>query len=58
MLESSVETVQKDYGTLYITHLKLDTTPERRAQIVQTYNHELVGRRSASRSSVAAWASS
>ena len=39
-----METVQKDYGTLYITHLKLDTRPERRALLVQTYNHELVGR--------------
>jgi hypothetical protein len=43
--ETSVETVQKDYGTLYITHLKLDTRPERRAQFVRAYNHELVGRR-------------
>ena len=30
---------------MYITHLKLDTTPERRAQLVKLYNHELVGRR-------------
>ncbi len=45
VLGSSVETVQKEYGTLYITHLKLDTRPERRAALVKAYNHELVGRR-------------
>jgi hypothetical protein len=45
VLVTSVETVQKDYGPLYITHLKLDTTPARRAEIVRAYNHELVGRR-------------
>jgi hypothetical protein len=45
VLETSLETVQKDYGTLYITHLKLDTRPERRTELVRAYNHELVGRR-------------
>ncbi len=45
VLGLSHEPVQKDYGTLYITHLKLDTTPAHRARLVAMYNHELVSRR-------------
>ena len=45
VVETSLETVHKDYGTLYITHLKLDTRPERHALLVRAYNHELVSHR-------------
>ena len=47
VLGTTRETVPRrdDYGPMYITHLKLDTTPARRDQLVKLFNHELVGRR-------------
>jgi hypothetical protein len=45
VVESSRETFDKDYGTMYITHLKLDTTRAHRARLVKLYNREVVGHR-------------
>jgi hypothetical protein len=45
VLEKSRETVEKEYGPMYITHLKLDTTPVRRGELIKLYNRELVGHR-------------
>jgi hypothetical protein len=39
------KTVPNEYGAMYITHLKLDKSPESRARFVKVYNHEVVGRR-------------
>ena len=41
----SRETVEKEYGPMYITHLKLDTTPVHRDKLIKLYNRELVGHR-------------
>jgi hypothetical protein len=30
---------------MYVTHLKLDESPQSRARFIEVYNHELVGRR-------------
>jgi hypothetical protein len=35
----------KDYGTIYVAELTLDTSPERRATFVNLYTRELVTRR-------------
>jgi hypothetical protein len=47
VLEKSRETVEKGgvLGTMYITHLKLDTTPTHRDKLIKLYNRELVGHR-------------
>jgi hypothetical protein len=45
VLEQSRETIEKEYGPMYITHLKLDTTPVHRDKLVKLYNRELVGHR-------------
>ena len=47
VLDSELETVPRkdDLGPMYITHLKLDKSPESRARFVKVYNHEVVGRR-------------
>jgi hypothetical protein len=45
VLEKSRETVEKEYGPMYITHLKLDTTPVHRDKLIKLYNRELVGHR-------------
>ena len=43
--QSSKTVPEKNYGPMYITHLTLDKSPERRARLIKVYNHELVGRR-------------
>jgi hypothetical protein len=45
VVESKRETIAKEYGPMYITHLKLDTTQPHRDKIVKLYNRELVGHR-------------
>jgi len=45
VLETRIKPVVKDYGTLYVAELKFDDSPERRAQLVDVYNRELVERR-------------
>jgi len=46
VLATTLQTVEKkEYGPMYITHLKLDTTPERRARLVKLFNRELVAHR-------------
>ena len=47
VLNTDVETVPRkdDLGPMYVTHIKLDKSPERRAQFIKVYNHEVVGRR-------------
>jgi hypothetical protein len=46
MIRSSrLEPVIKDYGTLYIAELEVDTSPARRAAFVKAYNRETVKHR-------------
>jgi hypothetical protein len=45
VLDTRFEPVIKDYGTLYVAELKFDASPQRRAALVEVYNHELVQRR-------------
>ena len=47
VVDSNRETVERkdDFGPMYITHLKLDTTPAHRQKLVKLYNRELVGHR-------------
>jgi hypothetical protein len=45
VLGSNRDTIAKEYGPMYITHLKLDTTPAHREKLVKLYNRELVGHR-------------
>ena len=45
IVASDRETVAREYGPMYITHLKLDTTPTHRARLVKLYNREVVGHR-------------
>ncbi len=47
VLNTELETVPRkdDNGPMYITHLKLDKSPESRARMIGVYNHEVVGRR-------------
>jgi len=45
VLETRIKPVVKDYGTLYEAELKFDASPQRRAQLVDVYNRELVERR-------------
>ncbi len=40
-----VETIEKDYGTIFLSALRVEFAPERRAEIVEAYNRQLVGRR-------------
>ncbi len=40
-----IQAVIKEYGTLYIAELEVDTSPARRNAIVETYNRELVRHR-------------
>ena len=40
-----VETVEKDYGTIYLAALRVDFTSEHRAAIVEAYNRQLVSHR-------------
>jgi hypothetical protein len=45
IVESKMEPVVKDYGTLYVAHLRVDVSPERRTGFVQAYQRQLVHRR-------------
>jgi hypothetical protein len=45
VLETRITPVVKDYGTLFEAALKIDASRERRAQLVEVYNRELVERR-------------
>ncbi len=47
VLNTELETVPRkdDLGPMYVTHLKLDKSPESRARFVKVYNHEVVGQR-------------
>ena len=45
VLETRVKPVVKDYGILYEAKFTIDTSPRRRAQLVEVYNRELVERR-------------
>jgi hypothetical protein len=45
ILNSETETVPGAIDPMYVTHLKLDKSPESRARFIKVYNHELVGRR-------------
>ncbi len=45
ILETTVEPVVKDYGTLYVAKLRVDVSPERRATFTGSYKRQLVHRR-------------
>jgi hypothetical protein len=45
ILETKVRPVVKDYGTLYVAELRVDVSPERRASLVETYQHQVVNKR-------------
>jgi hypothetical protein len=45
ILNSETETIPGAIDPMYVTHLKLDKSPESRARFVKVYNHEVVGRR-------------
>lgn len=45
ILETKVIPVVKPYGTLHVAELKVDTSPERRAQLVKTYERQVVQKR-------------
>jgi hypothetical protein len=47
VLGTQVRTIHKDYGTLYEVDLKVDASPQRRTELIATYNHELVQNRMA-----------
>jgi hypothetical protein len=45
VLNAELETVPHEFGPMYVTHLKLDKSPESRGRFIKVYNHEVVGRR-------------
>ena len=45
ILDTKVERVVKDYGTLYVAKLRVDASPERRAGFVRAYQQQLVHKR-------------
>jgi len=45
IVETTVEPVIKDYGTLFVAKLRLDASPERRAIFTESYKRQLVHRR-------------
>jgi hypothetical protein len=45
ILDTRIEPHVKDYGTLYVAALTVDSSPSRRALLVEAYNRELVVRR-------------
>jgi hypothetical protein len=45
IIETIVEPVVKDYGTLYVAKLRLDVSPEQRASFTESYKRQLVHRR-------------
>ena len=42
VLETRIEPHVKDYGTLYVAELTVDSSPGQRAALVEAYNRELV----------------
>jgi hypothetical protein len=45
IIETTMEPVVKDYGTLYVAKLRLDVSPEQRALFIESYKRQLVHRR-------------
>jgi hypothetical protein len=45
ILETRIKPIVKDYGILYEAELRYDSSPQRRAQLVEVYNRELVQHR-------------
>ena len=45
--ETRIKPVHKDYGTLYEATLSVDASPQRRAELIDLYNRQLVERRMA-----------
>ncbi len=45
IIETTVEPIVKDYGTLYVAKLRLDVSPEQRAIFTESYQRQLVHRR-------------
>ena len=45
VVETRINPIVKDYGTLYKAELTADFSPQRRAELVDAYNHELVQHR-------------
>jgi len=45
IIETTVERVVKDYGTLYVAKLRLDVSPEQRTIFTESYKRQLVHRR-------------
>jgi hypothetical protein len=45
IIETIVEPVVKDYGTLYVAKLRLDVSPEQRTIFTESYKRQLVHRR-------------
>ena len=45
IIETIVEPVVKDYGTLYVAKLRVDVSPEQRAIFTESYKRQLVHRR-------------
>jgi hypothetical protein len=45
ILQTRITPVDKDYGTLYQAELTIDDSPQRRAQLVEVYNRELIQHR-------------
>ena len=43
--DMQIDSIEKPYGTVYVAHLKAKAPPELRAQLVDTYNRELVQHR-------------
>jgi hypothetical protein len=45
IIETTVEPVVKDYGTLYVAKLRVNVSPEQRAAFTESYQRQLVHRR-------------
>ncbi len=45
IIETTVEPVVKDYGTLYVAKLRLDVSPEQRTLFIESYKRQLVHQR-------------
>ncbi len=45
IIDTTMEPVVKDYGTLYVAKLRLDVSPEQRALFIESYKRQLVHRR-------------
>jgi hypothetical protein len=55
ILETKVEPIVKDYGTLYEARLRMEVSPDRRASFVKSYHLEVVRRRMATLGGVLAF---